>query len=679
MSIHEDEHIEQQILSEIEEAAEDVGTSHATSTGETYEKVWERRFTRRTFVKGAAAAAPLFVVRPESLAQGAAANVALDAEDTLTFEPIDPRPRDEDAVVVPEGYIWSVLSRWGDPINENAPSFDPDAQTPDKQAQQVGYNCDYVGFFPLGAAAFQMNSLQAAQRGQLGLEGFSISYDTDEGILVTNHEYTNPELMFRNYRFGAPTRDQVEVEIEAHGLSIFEIRRRSDNTWEHVVASNFNRRLTGTTPMEITGPAAGDDLLKTDEDPTGTRVRGTLNNCAGGKTPWGTVLTCEENFHQYFGNNDNLPEGDPQRVLNARFGTPGGSSFRRWEEFDDRFDVSKNRNEINRFGYVVEIDPYDPTFVPKKRTALGRVKHEGATTFLADDGRVVVYTGDDERFDYVYKFVTAGRYDPANREANFGLLDEGMLYVAKFDDDGTGEWIPLVWGQGPLTPENGFASQAEVLIKTRLAADAVGATRMDRPEDIQPNPVTGKIYVTLTNNSRRQPNDTDAANPRGPNFFGHILEVTETNDDHAGTTFGWEIFLLCGDPSEPSHGTFFAGFDKSQVSPISAPDNIVFDIEGNLWIGTDGNQTLGHNDGLFACPTQGKKRGFLRQFSSIVAGSENCGPEFTLDGKTAFTAVQHPGQGGNFENPASLFPDNRTPPRPTVITIAKKDGGRVGS
>jgi uncharacterized protein len=420
--------------------------------------------------------------------------------------------------------------------------------------------------------------------------------------------------------------------------------------------------------------------LKVSYDPTGTKVRGTFSNCAGGKTPWGTLLTCEENFHLSFANLNALTQGDPRQAIHTRYGLPAGASAGRWELFHSRFDLAQEPNEPFRFGWVVEIDPYDPTFVPKKHTALGRTRHEGATCGVAPDRRVVMYSGDDERFDYLYKFVSDGAFDPRNRAANFGLLDAGTLYVGKFNDDGTGEWLPLVFGQDPLTTANGFAPQAEVLINTRGAADLLGATKMDRPEDIEANPVNGKVYCVMTNNTSRTAQQVDGPNPRANNRHGHLIELTEDGGDAAAATFTWEIFILCGDLANPDDGTFFAGYDPTLVSPISTPDNLTFDGTGNLWIATDGQTaTFQKNNGIFAVPVEGPERGHVRQFLSGPVGCEICGPEFTPHFTTLFCAIQHPGEGGTLESPKSTWPDGTTPPRPSVIAIVKTDGGVIGS
>jgi hypothetical protein len=382
------------------------------------------------------------------------------------------------------------------------------------------------------------------------------------------------------------------------------------------------------------------------------------------------VLTGEENFQQYFANLLALPEDDPVRVAHERYGLEEEASERRWEEFYPRFDLAQEPNEPFRFGWVVEFDPYDPSSTPKKRTAMGRTKHEGATSTVAPGGQVVFYAGDDERFDYAYKFVTAGSYNADDRAANADLLDEGTLYVAKFNDDGTGEWLPLVHGEGELTEANGFADQGEVLTLTRQAADLLGATKMDRPEDFETNPVTGKVYLVCTNNSRRTMDETDMANPRPENFAGHIIEIVEDGGDHAATTFTWEIFILAGDPE--SGGTWYGGAED--VSPFAAPDNITFDIDGNIWISTDGMpNNLPGNDGLFVAPTEGEERGRSMQFFSTVPGAECSGPVFNTDNSALFVSVQHPGEGGTIEEPVSLWPDGEVTARPTVVLITNDD------
>jgi secreted PhoX family phosphatase len=458
----------------------------------------------------------------------------------------------------------------------------------------------------------------------------------------------------------------------------------------------YNRRITATTPIEITGPAAGSDRLKTAADPTGTRVLGTLNNCAAGITPWGTFLTAEENFHGYFWTDQLDAEdkpvaglGGPEAANYKRYGVPGRTY--EWGRFDPRFNLDQEQNEANRFGWIVEIDPFDPASLPKKRTALGRFKHEGAATAVNADGRVVLYSGDDERFEYAYRFVTDGTFNSSDRAANLDLLDAGTLSVARFNEDGTGEWLPLVFGSGPLTPENGFNSQADVLIETRRAADLVGATKMDRPEDMEANAVTGKVYLMLTNNTRREPDQVDAANPRAANAFGHIIEITYADGDQTADRFTWDILLRCGDPSVAEVGATFSA-DTSKDGWFGMPDNCVFDGQGRLWVSTDGQgpKSTGRTDGFFAVDTEGASRGTSKLFFRVPVGAEMSGPCFTPDDATLFLAVQHPAEGGEdweafgrqstFDDPSTRWPDFQPdmPPRPSIVAITRQGGGKIG-
>ena len=506
-------------------------------------------------------------------------------------------------------------------------------------------------------------------------------------LVVVNHEYTKPGDMFPDFDTATyPTANQTRVEIEAHGFSVVELVRHPKKGWTFDRSSVFNRRVTGSTLMDISGPLRGHDMMKSENNPSGTEVRGCLNNCAGGKTPWGTVLTCEENFDQYFANFDAATAD--VRALSERIPANSGSSGRCWEKHVGRFDLALDPKEYNRFGYIVEIDPYDPSARPKKRTAMGRFKHEGAAASVANDGRVAIYSGDDARFEYVYKFVSDGVYDSHNRKANLDLLDSGTLYVARFDvgekagdDMGDGVWLEL-------SPEvealNGWTME-EILLNTRGAADAVGATPMDRPEDIEVSPQTGNVFIALTNNSRRtEPNE---ANPRVDNQHGHVIELIEDEGDAAALTFQWNILVRCGDPSVPEHDTRFGDIKDpvaAGVSPISDPDNLVHDDEGNLWISTDGQYFsdsvgFGQNDGVFAVPVEGSDRGLLKQFLSGVPGGEVCGPEFSGDNRTFFCAIQHPNDGEAFEKfwPVDEAEGDRVS-KPSLIAVTHKYGRKIG-
>ncbi len=560
---------------------------------------------------------------------------------------------------LPSGYTGDILLKWGDAIFPDSPEFDPHNQSEQAQLKQFGYNNDYLGYIPIKPEQNESN----------------------RGLLCVNHEYTSTNLMLPNVAGNYPdsmTKELCEIELAGHGGSVVEIFEQ-DGQWHVDRNSKFNRRITAhKTPMEITGPAAGSTRLKTGEDPEGRLVAGTMNNCAGGITPWGTWLMSEENFNGSF--LGQLPEEHSESQNHKRYGVPGG--WYQWGKFIDRYDVSKEPNEPNRFGWIVEVNPFDPTSKPKKRTALGRFKHEGAENIISPNGRIVVYMGDDQRFDYVYKFVSDKAYDASNKAANFDLLDSGILYVARFDEDGSVEWMPLVYGTGPLTEENGFASQADVLIETRRAADLLEATPMDRPEDVEPDPNSGKVYVMLTNNHKRVESQVNAANPRADNQFGHIIEITEPDGDFTSTKSKWEILIKCGDPSSPAHGSTW----NPLTSPdgwFGSPDNCAIDPSGRLWVSTDGNNKTGAADGLWAVETQGPRRGTSRAFFRTPVGAEMCGPQFTPDGKTLFLAVQHPGDedDATFENPATRWPDFEasTPPRPSVIAIRNNTGKPIGS
>lgn len=645
---------------DIREASEDIGRN--PSANDTMGDVINRRFSRRGFMKGSLGVAAIgATVSPLALTTALEARAAGSA---FNFAEVDAGV--DETHHVAEGYDADILLRWGDKVFADSPDFDPMNQTAADQARQFGYNNDYIGFVKLDDSG-------------------------ERGLLVVNHEYTNAELMFPGFASvqkdsegkdkvvtGEYTREIVDIEMAAHGGTIIEIRKNGGK-WEPVLDGANNRRITPDTEMMLSGPVAGHDRVKTSADPSGTRVFGTLNNCAGGITPWGTYLMAEENFHGYF--SGELPEGHKEAVNYERIGVPAG--WYNWGKFHDRFDVSKEPNEPNRFGWIVEVDISDPNSVPKKRTAVGRVKHEGCETVVNGDGRVVLYTGDDERFDYVYKFVTSGRFNASDRAANMDLLDDGTLYVARFNDDGTLDWMPLVHGEGPLTAENGFEGQADILLETRRAADLLGATRMDRPEDVQPNEKTGKVYVMLTNNTRRKPGDENAANPRAENAFGHIIEISEAGGDFAATRSTWEILVKCGDPAVAEIGATFSSA-TTKNGWFGMPDNCAIDADGRLWVSTDGNsgKATGRTDGVWAVDTEGEARGTSKLFFRVPVGAEMCGPLFTPDGETLFVAVQHPGDEGlaTFENPATRWPDfsDAMPVRPSVLAVTRQGGGKIG-
>ncbi|MDJ0520678.1 MAG: PhoX family phosphatase [Planctomycetota bacterium] len=562
---------------------------------------------------------------------------------------------------VAKGHSAQVLMRWGDPVLEGAPPFDPARVTAEAQARQFGTSNDFTAFMPL-------------PRG---------SDRSDHGLLCVNHESASARFMWPGEtKRGSKRSERIAAEMAAHGHSVIEVRREA-GAWKVVPDSRYARRITATTPIRLAGPVRGHRRVRTAADPKGELVLGSLCNCAGGTTPWGTVLIAEENFENYFRLPAEYqgPERDNLTALTFEETPPF-----RWYRADERFDVGKEPREPNRFGWVVELDPYDPDATPVKRTALGRFKHEGATVVVNGDGRVVVYSGDDEVFQYLYRFVSSGRHDPEGREANRDLLDSGTLYVARLQASGRVDWLPLVWGTGPLTPANGFADAGDVLIESRRAARLLGATPLDRPEDVEVDPRTGRIYVMLTNNVLRTPAQIDGPNPRAFNAEGQILEIAPPAfsgpraDDsvpghHGAPTSRWNLFMLGGDPAKGRPAN---------------PDNAVFDPRGRLWIATDqgSNQARrGVPDGLWACETRGPERGRARLLYACPRGAEMCGPSFTPDGRTLFVAVQHPGQGrradgsaASFARPATRWPDfaAQRPARCAVVAITRDDGGVVG-
>jgi len=648
---------------------ENEGPATNPTDNRTMGEIIAARFSRRGFLKGSLAVSAIAAtVGP--LAMIAADDARAAEGSAFKFDELEAGIDDKHHVA--PGYDADVLLRWGDPLFADSPQFDPTKQSAEAQARQFGYNNDYVGYIAIDGSA-------------------------EHGLLVVNHEYTNPHLMFpgivsivekdgkKKAEVAPLSKEQVDVEMAAHGGTIVEIRKVSGK-WQVVRDGKLNRRITATTEMALSGPVAGHDRVKTNADPSGTKVFGTFNNCAGGVTPWGTYVMAEENIHGYF--SGELPEGHKEAANYKRLGIPEGAY--EWGAHYDRFNLAKEPHEPNRFGWIVEVDVNDPTSTPRKRTAMGRFKHEGAESIVAKDGRVVFYLGDDERFDYVYKFVTKGTFNANDHAANKDLLDEGTLHVAKFAEDGTVDWLPIVFGQGPLTAENGFGSQADVLIETRRAADLLGATKMDRPEDIQPNGVNGKVYVMLTNNSKRKADQVDAANPRAENAFGHIIEITETDGDFTAAKGKWEVLLKCGDPSVADVGATFSTATTAH-GWFGMPDNCAVDSAGRLWVATDGQgpKATGRTDGLWAVDTEGAARATSKLFFRVPIGAEMCGPLFAPDDRTAFVAVQHPGDGGEdwegfgrpsyYEDPSTRWPDFKSemPVRPSVVAITRQGGGKI--
>lgn len=584
---------------------------------------------------------------------------------------------------LPSGYSADLLLRWGDPLTAGAAAFDPGALTAGEQEKRFGYNNDFIGFMPLDPGA-----------GPGEGERHCRSDNSQRGLLCVNHEYTQPHLMFSGYHDEhSATRgvsaEHVAIEQAACGHAVVEIEKTGAG-WQPVLDSPYNRRITLNTAMDITGPAAGDTRLQTKADPTGKKVFGTVGNCAGGKTPWGTVLVAEEGFGGAFqGDPDNI--ADPVEARNHHaFGIEPGN--RNWGDHDRRFDIGVEPREPNRFGWMVEYDPYDPDSRPRKLTNLGRFEHEGFTLVSKPDRPIVAYGGDDDEHQFVYRYVSKGVYRADDHAGNRDLLTDGTLYAARFDEGGSGRWLPLVFGEGPLTGENGFRNQADVLIDVRRAAALLGATPMDRPEDVETNPVNDCTYVMLTKNKKRKKDDIGPANPRAKNVMGHVLEIVPPGQygkrDHTSDTFRWNTFLLGGNPNAENPNQRGA-YGQQSPSAISAsgwfanPDNVAFDNSGNMWIATDGCEDFSFHDGLWAMATEGDKRAAPKHFFGCPQGAEVCGPEFTPDGSTLFVAVQHPADAGDstFDNPLHRWPDNdpKLPPRPSVLAIRRNDGKPVGS
>lgn len=615
-----------------------------------FSEMIEARLSRRRFLAGSAAvsAGAFLTLNPVAKAVAAKPQSSL-----LNFEPVPASTAD--MVVVPKGYKATPLMSWGDPIFADAPAFDQSGKQDSRaQARQFGDNTDGMSFFPIS---------------------------DDRAVLAINNEYTNYEYLF-DHKGAAMTADDVRKAQAAVGVTVVEIVRKNGK-WMIDREGQRNRRITANTPMVITGPAAGSEWLKTKADPKGTLALGTFNNCSNGQTPWGTYLTCEENFDDFFGANEEGAVNADQK----RYGIAAKPSDYHWHQHDERFDVTKNPNEPNRFGWIVEIDPHNPDSTPMKRTALGRFKHENAAFTLNSDGYAVVYLGDDERGEHLYRFVSKNRYQKGNDAANRKLLDEGTLSVAKFDMQdkelkGQGRWIELTFGKNGLTPENGFKNQAEVLIFARRAATQVGATTMDRPEWVAVHPDNQHVFCTLTNNKYRGVKDgqpVGGPNPRAKNNYGQILRWMPVHGDHTAEMFAWDLYLIAGNPTV-HHGDLYAGSDNINANNMfNSPDGLGFDNAGRLWILTDGNYSnkgdfagQGNNQMLCGDPITGE----VQRFLTGPVACEITGLAFSPDHKTMFVGVQHPGE----EGAPSHFPDGgSTKPRSTVMMITRDDGGVIGA
>ena len=632
------------------------------SQNPSFSHIADLMMTRRTALQaggilGAAAIVPL------GLMSGTAQAATLAKAVSLGFDSV-PMGTD-DKVIVPAGYTARAFYKWGDPVGVagNMPAFNADASnTTQEQAVQAGMHHDGMSYFslPLGKQT------------------------PHHGLLAMNHEYVDNGLLFKDGIAGWDLNKARKAQ-NAMGVSVVEVKKAAAG-WEVVRPSKYARRITVNTLMHLTGPVRGHALVKTSADSQGFRVLGTMQNCANGQTPWGTYLTCEENWSDIFTNKGTISP------LEKRYGIGPKDDSYRWSDVDERFDAQVNPNESNRFGWVVEIDPYDPKSTPRKHTALGRIKHEGATVTLAPSGHAVVYMGDDQKFEYIYKFVSKSRYQPSNRAANLRLLEEGTLYVAKFNEDGSGTWVALEHGKNGLTVENGFADQGELLVKTRFAADLVGATKMDRPEWIAVDPnKPGSVYCTLTNNNDRGKEGkapVDAANPRANNLFGHIIHWQEANEDAAKLTFNWDILVLAG-----RHDTDNPAFKGNMTgAEFGSPDGLNFDHRGVLWIQTDVSSSTvnlkeykGMGNNQMVATVLGTNE--FKRFLTGPNGCEITGIAFTPDNKTLFINIQHPGEPGKGDsdpqNPTAIstWPDGPQAgrPRSATVVITKDDGGVIGA
>ncbi|RED18190.1 PhoX family protein [Pontivivens insulae] len=619
-------------------------------TEQEFDRVVEKAISRRGFMGGVLAFGSGAAVMGSGLLNGAAALAAQTSR--FAFEQL--APQTDGTVHVPEGYSWDVMVRWGDKLFSDAPEFDMQSGVPTEGSDRVfGENTDGMEFFHRGGTQ----------------------------LLVVNSEYVNTRVNLPAEQDGKPaSADDITRLQNFQGVTVMEVAEGEDG-WAVVVDSPYNRRIHHRSAMMIDGPAAGHDLLKTAADPTGTQSLGTFNNCGSGRTPWGTYLTCEENFNGYFGTTEELALDEVTAAGFQRYGVPTDVSEGRYNYhgFDERFDLSKNPNEPHRAGYIVEIDPWNPDATPIKHTALGRFKHENAAYALAPDGRVVVYMGDDERGEFMYKWVSEDIYVPGGDTST--LLSKGQLFAAKFNDDLTGSWLAL-------TPQATGMTEAEISIFTRMAASAVGATTMDRPEWIAVNPTMVEAYCCLTNNSRRGAlNDdgsvrtnaggeamvTNAPNPREINRYGQIVRWKPHADDHGRATFDWDLYVMAGNPTVHPEGPYAGTANINEGNLFNSPDGMQIDSSGLLWIQTDGDDDnegdfagMGNNQMLAGDPVTGE----IRRFLTGPNGSEVTGLTWSADRRTMFVGIQHP---------AAPFPDGEgNLPRSSIVVVKRDDNALIG-
>ena len=604
-----------------------------------FDRVVESAISRRGFLSVMAVGTASFLTGTSALTRSAEA-----AADRFGFEQV--AATTADTITVPPGFNATPVINWGDPLWSDSPEFDWSVRgNAEQQAKAFGDNNDGMWIF--------------------NIDG--------KPVLVINHEYTNRDIANAHRESKLPeTDDDVLKGMLAHGHTVAELQE-VDGKWSIVKDAPLNRRITPQTPMELTGPAAGHDLVKTSYDATGKALIGTWNQCANGKTPWGTYLTCEENFNGYFKSSDPDIEVAQDK---KRYGVGVKDWGYSWAQIDDRFDISKEPNECNRAGYVVEIDPADPTSTPKKRSALGRFKHENAELVVNGDGRIVVYMGDDERGEFIYRYVSNGVYSVGGETDD--LLDDGVLYAAKFNEDGSGEWMELTEATTGMSP-------AEICVFARMAGSKVGATTMDRPEWVASHPHKAEVYCALTNNKNRgikpnkggDPTPVGGPNPREANKYGQIVRWMPEGGDHTANGFTWNLFVLAGNPAV--HSDDRAGSPNVNADNMfNSPDGISFDNKGILWIQTDGNyknkdDSAGQgNNQMLAADTD---TGEIRRFLVGPVACEITGLSWSPDRKTMFVGVQHPGEKG-FE---SHWPGGGdSVPRSGVVAVRRDDGGVIG-
>lgn len=688
------------------------------------QEVIATRMSRRGVLKGGVAVTASTLLGSVSLSACGGSSNDDKAPLALNFDAVAKNKLD--LVTVPAGYQTSILHALGDPLSlADAAWANDGSESADSYNRRVGDGHDGMHYFGLSDAG-----------------AYSASR-SDRGLLCVNNEYVvRPYGLHASGRTSGATRVAAEVdkEVNAHGVTICEVRRGASGTGMTMVrGSSFNRRITSATPMDFAGPVKGSSLVKTKYSADGSSTRGTNNNCANGYTPWGTYLTCEENFTNVVSraagddalrspaevtalNRYRLKQGTASSYLWDTPTTGTADDYARWTASVTGASATDDyRNAFNTFGWVVEIDPFDPSSKPVKRSALGRFAHEGAWPCNPVAGKpLVFYMGDDSQNEYIYKFVSAANWDAADigkgLAAGAKYMDAGTLYVAKFNTDGSGTWVELTFGKNGLTAANAiypFANQADVLTHARLAADSVGATKMDRPEWGAVNPANGEVYMTLTNNSSRTASNTDTANPRyyedlksgtttqKGNVNGHIIRWREAGSDAAAVTFAWDIYLFGAEATAAANVNLSKLTD---VNDFSSPDGLWFDKNGMLWIQTDdGAYTdvtncmmlaaipgkVGDGSAVTAASGMPTLKGADASATTVrrfLVGPKDCeitGLAMTPDRKTLFVNVQHPGENGSLTTPTSAWPASQTDsastkrPRSATVVVTRTDGGEI--